>query len=323
MLAEMTKKRGRPRKVIDPEAGIHDGAAASASSKLPPLTKSTKQQSIRTAPTAGEKNQTKSKSKSRSKSTAKEAKELTSESEGKTKHTKIARSSSPKTKAKCETEALTPEIGVSETPARKESSKILQHIAALKSGESLKEKSATTATSLPPVPPPPESLIISIPQPTKTSIPESNPQLESYTIPSKQSSVMPSTFTPPSTCYQWLPDPPILTRSHQPYSRSLSSATRLQAQQEFYDRNTSDKMRSAKSLNRLATEASIPRAKQGLNPGGFPVSYKSATRRVTAIIVAAPVALCMSWFLYERLVLGVEQKKLAGDGKVVTRSVTT
>lgn len=81
--------------------------------------------------------------------------------------------------------------------------------------------------------------------------------------------------------------------------------------------------------NRLATEASIPNAseglkgfgkggakedgkggsgkvggkegaKGGLNPGGFPVSYKSATRRVTAIIVAAPVALCMSWFLYER-----------------------
>lgn len=66
-----------------------------------------------------------------------------------------------------------------------------------------------------------------------------------------------------------------------------------------------------RKANRVVTEASIPEASErfkggsgnggkGLNPGGFPVSYKSATRRITAIIVAAPVALCMSWFLYER-----------------------
>ncbi|KAE9980714.1 hypothetical protein EG328_012059 [Venturia inaequalis] len=134
---------------------------------------------------------------------------------------------------------------------------------------------------------------------------------------------MPTTSTLPSTYHQWLPSPPILTRPHQAFSRSLSLTTRPQAQQGSYDKETLERMRKAKSLNRLATEASIPRAKQGLNPGGFPVSYKSATRRITAIIVAAPVALCMSWFLYERLVLGNEQKKLVGDARVESGRGTT
>lgn len=288
MAVEIAKKRGRPRKVIIPE--IPDGTSTS---KPCAPTKSTKQTPVSTTPTGKKSTGIKSKSKV----TGKEAQRPIPESGLKTKP---ARPASPKIKSEREIEVPPPEVGVLEALARKESSHILQRIAALKVEEVLKEKAAGTSTTLPPSPPPsPELPLISIPNPTTPSIPESTSQPESYTIPSRQSSTMPSTLTPPSTYYQWLPNPAILTRPHAPFSRSLSSTTRL-SQQEPYDKETLDRMRNAKSLNRLATEASIPRAKRGLNPGGFPVSYQSATRRVTAIIVAAPVALCMSWFLYER-----------------------
>ena len=50
--------------------------------------------------------------------------------------------------------------------------------------------------------------------------------------------------------------------------------------------------------------------------------YKPASRRVTAIICALPVFLVTSWMLYQREVMGVEQKvhdvrkvQLLGEGE--------
>jgi hypothetical protein len=338
MSIEIAKKRGRPKKVVEVD-GDFPSELSSDSGKLSTPKKSTKQTSSTIAA-----------SKKSIGSKSKETKAAIPKSESKAKAAPIAKRTSPKPTSKTSLEPPPPEV--LKAIAKKEPSKIVQQIAFLRAKGKSKEESARLST------PPPTSY-----EPTYFS-----KQLSSHpTIPSTQSSIMPFTTIPTSVFYQWLPNPPSLT-PHKPTSatfRALSTTSTLHAS-KFVPKDNS--ARRAKALNRLATEASIPKAKdglkgggfgkdKGLNPGGFPVTYKSATRRVTAIIVAAPVALCMSWFLYERcelptrfflrgfgegelgfgemlmtfsiVVLGVEQKKLVPDtttttttGKTVGESTT-
>jgi hypothetical protein len=271
MSVEIAKKRGRPKKVADMH-GIFPAAlppaTAAATSKLSVPKKSNKQLSSTSTAT---------KKSNGSKSKAADA--SISQKELKTKIATVTRAASSKIVEKSEPDPNSPPPppAVLKAIAIQESSSILQQIAALKVEEELKKKAAGLSTT-PPVPPTQQTAQLA----TLPSL------LEPLAIPSFQSTTMPSTSTPPSTFYQWLPNPPILAQRQLAF-RTLSTTS-----------NPTDATRKARALNRLATEASIPKTKEGLNPGGFPVTYKSATRRVTAIIVAMPIALCMSWFLYER-----------------------
>ncbi|QDS69174.1 hypothetical protein FKW77_010567 [Venturia effusa] len=307
MSAAIAKKRGRPRKSIVPD-GTPESVGERFGTELAAVTKSTTQKWTNiTSPskkTSGIKGKSKYTSEAVSKAASREK-----------VMAKPARSLPLKTSSRSGTELPTLDPKAFE---RQKSSTILRQIAALKVDGELNEKAArslaTTSAASPSPPPPPPPLAQSsrrVPRSTDTQMSISDSSPEERKIPSIQSSAMPLPLTPPPTYHQWLPEPPILQlhRFQQPFSRSLSSTATTNAQQNPSDKKSLDSMRKA---NRMVTEASSPKARQGLNPGGFPVSYKSATRRVTAIIVAAPVAICMSWFLYERLVLGVEQKHLVG-----------
>lgn len=52
-----------------------------------------------------------------------------------------------------------------------------------------------------------------------------------------------------------------------------------------------------------------------------PPGYKSAARRITLAMVAAPIAIVTSYELYQRLVLGQEQKKLGRPDEPVALGV--
>ncbi|KAL7268321.1 hypothetical protein RUND412_009060 [Rhizina undulata] len=52
-----------------------------------------------------------------------------------------------------------------------------------------------------------------------------------------------------------------------------------------------------------------PKIPRPLSPQELPEKYRSAERKVRMIIVALPIAIVTSWFLYNRLVNGEEQKK--------------
>jgi hypothetical protein len=273
MSAEIAKKRGRPKKVTELDGSFPSGLSSKPSTPK----KSTKQPSSSIAAS-------KKSNGSRSKEIPKAVEIPTPQIELKPKAPTIATRAPSKTTSKSKPDSPPPEV--LKAIARQESIKILQQIAALKVEEELK-KAAGLTTTPPILPTPLDSIQLAKPQPPP----------ETPTIPSSQSSTMPSTSTPSSTYYQWLPNPPILTQ--QTAFRTLSTTTKLSSQPKTKP-YSADATRKAKALNRLVTDASIPKAKEGLNPGGFPVTYKSATRRITAIIVAAPIALCMSWFLYER-----------------------
>ncbi|CAD6445962.1 5a755dae-42dd-4376-9e6d-b95d36e24091 [Sclerotinia trifoliorum] len=76
-----------------------------------------------------------------------------------------------------------------------------------------------------------------------------------------------------------------------------------------------------KSLNqsitsRLTTPAGArPLMRKGDKP--LPGNYQSVARRVTMTIVALPILLVTSWVLWDRLVLGQEQKSLIREPPVV------
>lgn len=273
MSVEIAKKRGRPKKVADMHGSFPAAlppAPAAPTSKLVKLSAPKKPNKQPSSTSTATKKSNGSKNKA--------ADASISQKELKTKIATIARAASSKLASKTEPDTNSPPPAVLKAIARQESSSILQQIAALKVEEELKKKAARLSTT-PPIPPTQQT----------TQLAKPLPQLEPLAIPSFQSTTMPSTSTTSSTTfYQWLPNPPILAQ-RQPTFRTLSTTSKA-----------ADATRKARALNRLATEASIPKAREGLNPGGFPVTYKSATRRVTAIIVAMPVVICMSWFLYER-----------------------
>ncbi|MCJ1359918.1 MAG: hypothetical protein MMC33_009921 [Icmadophila ericetorum] len=58
-----------------------------------------------------------------------------------------------------------------------------------------------------------------------------------------------------------------------------------------------------------------PRNKQGVSSGQIPEKYKPAARKITATMVALPIAFVTSWILYDRLVLGNEKKRLVKLGE--------
>jgi hypothetical protein len=80
-----------------------------------------------------------------------------------------------------------------------------------------------------------------------------------------------------------------------------------------------------KDINRLAIDSAAHPIKATRSPDTAPrhytqKQYNSAARRYTAILVSLPLVLVSSWWLYERLVLGKEQKAFpitplgSGDG---------
>lgn len=109
------------------------------------------------------------------------------------------------------------------------------------------------------------------------------PKPQSYKPPTERPSPTPSEpATPPSTStssYLWN----YLFRS--PSRNSASEATK-----PVYDRGF---------------EAS----QQVVRTGKLPAKYRSASWRVQSVIVAAPIAIVTSIVLYQRLFMGVEQKR--------------
>ncbi|KAF2141000.1 uncharacterized protein K452DRAFT_309452 [Aplosporella prunicola CBS 121167] len=89
---------------------------------------------------------------------------------------------------------------------------------------------------------------------------------------------------------------------------------------------------SPKSLNSFAvhqlsarpgqTGTGAPSSRQWKEVEPLPAKYRPAARRITAAIVAAPIAIVTSYFLYQRLVQGEQRKVLARDsvgGETPTR----
>ncbi|KAF2402807.1 hypothetical protein EJ06DRAFT_554378 [Trichodelitschia bisporula] len=100
------------------------------------------------------------------------------------------------------------------------------------------------------------------------------------------------------------------------YTSATLNLVRLQQQQiaTMSHKATPPKEKpSAKGMNAFAVNdiSSRAGARGGMppRPGDLADKYKPAARRVTAIIVALPIAIVTSYFLYERVVLGVEQKR--------------
>ncbi|MCJ1399652.1 hypothetical protein MMC11_002854 [Xylographa trunciseda] len=67
---------------------------------------------------------------------------------------------------------------------------------------------------------------------------------------------------------------------------------------------------NAFAVSTLSAHAHPSRPAPKLKDGGLPKNYKSAARRVTLAMVAAPIAIVTSWVLWERLVMGQERKRL-------------
>ncbi|KIW01533.1 uncharacterized protein PV09_07011 [Verruconis gallopava] len=120
-------------------------------------------------------------------------------------------------------------------------------------------------------------------------------------------------------CLPWLPNPSQLRQT-----AYLSTTTTMHAAKR--------KLPSVKEVNRFVVAEQSSRGGPGsgairsraqqaaeetrgggaqfTQPGELPAKYKPALRRVQAIIVALPIVIVTSYMLYERLVLGVEPKKL-------------
>lgn len=115
-----------------------------------------------------------------------------------------------------------------------------------------------------------------------------------------------ATGPPPSRPFKAGPQLPHREAARKPAAEPATQPKQNEPTQPVIKERTQDPARGAAASLKAATE------------GVLDPRYKADSRRVLSIIVAMPIFLVMSWILYERLVLGVEQKhhvkKSEGDG---------
>ena len=106
--------------------------------------------------------------------------------------------------------------------------------------------------------------------------------------PSISKTAAPSSSHTPSSLAE-----PVLGASSNPSKSSSLSPTAL----------------NAFAVSQLSARAHPSRPAPQINDGRLPDKYKPAARRITAIMVALPILIVTSCFLWGRLVLGHEQKR--------------
>lgn len=303
---EIVRKRGRPKKVVEAETE----SALTVENPTPVKKTTTRKASTKAtkAPTISGEKLSKKIEKSISTKTAKSAKaELTS------KETSNGELSQPKIAVKPPKQA---------TPTTSSTSKILQEVGVkgtLKAGNylaSAKPTSSTTSTGPAPTtsttkPAPTQTPSLTAPAPLpsapETSLPSSTssriPQMplskptapnKSAPLPYRSSNAMPKPFKPSKSS----PTKP-LSNSLEPSPAPAKPAISPTSLNTFAVSHLSA---------RPGTTGSGTDSLHSIPDGQLPAKYKPAARRITAIMVALPIAIVTSYELYQRLVLGKERK---------------
>ncbi|KAH8816560.1 hypothetical protein F5884DRAFT_852996 [Xylogone sp. PMI_703] len=273
MSSEGVKKRGRPRKAIT-EAVVPE-IAEIASTQTTTRSKSTKAASSKPA--------------TKSKATAVKAKssEIPIATAKKTSSAKVP------SKAPNKSGVAQP----AQTTAAPKTSKILKEVEALSAKNAAVSKDSTgpqkssapvSKTSVPPAKIPPQNQSSQLPTNPSTTSPFSNATTTKPSVPTNAPQTSPTT---PNAASQPPIQPP-------PAPPPLQAKTTI----------------PFKALNSKIVSDLSSRAGARPNPDGpqkaLPSNYKPVARKVTMTLVALPIAIVTSYVLYQRLVLGEEQKRL-------------
>ncbi|KAF2476594.1 uncharacterized protein BDR25DRAFT_339563 [Lindgomyces ingoldianus] len=284
--SEASKKRGRPKKVVE------DLVETAVDVKK----NSTRKASTKAAKTAKEEGKVEKATKSTKSSTAKGAKNAGGRAKAQEVKSTVAEAAkSEKEEARGATRSTKQAI-----PITSSSSKILQEVAAkgtLRAGNSSTTKSAPSQTqpqsSLPSKPPPP-----AVPSTTSPTT-QASPAKSTPKIPASPTPATPSLkFTPPITRAR-ATTVPIPTR---PLNPQTPPTTTTAAPKPPPYKSTLPPPPEPSTLPNMTPEY--------LEGGKLPPKYRSAGRRVSAIIVGVPIIVVTSYELYQRFFLGKDMSQM-------------
>ena len=105
------------------------------------------------------------------------------------------------------------------------------------------------------------------------------------------------------------------TEASSPSLRTNTSSPAVSAPAKSHRSAFAPSSLNAFAVNTLTAQAHRSRPAPNIKAGTLHPKYKSVARRVTLVMVAAPIAIVTSWVLWERIVMGQERKKLGKPSK--------